>query len=404
MKKLRVMGGRPLEGEIYVSGSKNAALPIIFSCILIKDVSEIENLPDIGDTRAALHILRNMGAVVTRMADRVIIDTRDIEYVKPPGALSSSLRASTYLIGACLGRFGVSHIAEFGGCSFQARPIDMHLDACRQLGCSVEGDGVRGFPSGGEIRFAKASVGATVNAILLAVCAKGTSRIFGCATEPHIDCLIEFLISAGASIIRRDDHLEIQGRELSGGKIRIIDDMIEAGSYLALGLVTGGNIRVKNLPMEDMSSVLDAFYSLGAEWDNDRLRMREPSYLELTARPYPAFPTDLQPIFAPLMARFSGGRITDEVWTGRFGYLNTLSAFGLRSSTSSNSAEIFSSSFHPARVSAPDLRGGFAALMCALGARGESGIYSAEIILRGYENICEKLCTLGAKINIDSIK
>jgi UDP-N-acetylglucosamine 1-carboxyvinyltransferase len=397
------MGGRPLAGEVFVSGSKNAALPIIFSCILLKGVSEIENLPDIGDTRAALHILRNMGAMIYRRGDKVFIDTREVEYVRPTNAVSSQLRASTYLIGACLGRFGISHISEFGGCSFQDRPIDMHLDACRLLGCRVEGDHVSGYPRGGEIRFAKPSVGATVNAILLAATARGTSRIYGYACEPHIDCLIDFLISAGASVVRHADHLEICGRELSGGKISIIADMIEAGSYLALGLMTEGKIRVNNLPIPDMASVLDAFYSLGAEWDGDMLKISHPAYCEINARPYPLFPTDLQPIFAPLMAKYSGGSITDEVWSGRFGYLKTLAAFGVGSKTKSNTAEIFTSQFSPARVSAPDLRGGFAALMCALCASGESSVYSCEIILRGYENLCEKLRALGAKINIYSI-
>ena len=402
MKIIRVRGGKPLRGEISVSGSKNAALPIIFSCILINGVSEIENLPDIGDTRVALDILRGFGASVLYRDGKAFIDTRSLHYEKPPEIMTSSLRASTYLLGACLGRFGVSHISTFGGCNFQHRPIDMHIDACISLGCRVEDDRILGIPVGGDIHFEKRSVGATVNAILFAVGAKGISRIFGAAREPHIECLIDFLNSAGASITREDQCLLIEGRELQGGKIRIIPDMIEAGSYLALGLANSCEVRVKNCPSGQMASVYDAFYSLGAEECCGLLHMKTPRRGVICARPYPFFPTDLQPIFAPIMAAYLGGSITDLVWHGRFGYLEKLEAFGVRYTLGQSSAEIYPSVLSPASVTAPDLRGGFACLMCALMTDGESSISSAEIILRGYENLPEKLSALGADIDIEN--
>ena len=402
MKKIRVRGGKPLRGEIIVSGSKNAALPIIFSCILINGVSEIDNLPDIGDTRVALDILRDFGASVLYRNGKALIDTRTLHYEKIPETLTCRLRASTYLLGACLGRFGVSHISTFGGCNFQHRPIDMHIDACVSLGSRVEGDRILGRPVGGDIYFEKRSVGATVNAILLAVGAKGVSRIFGAAEEPHIDCLIDFLNSAGASITREDQYLLIEGRELHGGRIVIIPDMIEAGSYLALGLADSCEVRVKNCPSGQMASVYDAFYSLGAEDSGDLLRMKTPRRGEICAGPYPLFPTDLQPIFAPVMAAYLGGSITDLVWHGRFGYLKNLESFGVRYTLGQSSAEIYPSVLSPASVTAPDLRGGFACLMCALMSDGESSISSAEIILRGYENLPEKLSALGADIYIEN--
>ena len=402
MKIIRVRGGKPLRGEISVSGSKNAALPIIFSCILINGVSEIDNLPDIGDTRVALDILRDFGASVLYRNGKALIDTRTLHYEKIPETLTCRLRASTYLLGACLGRFGVSHISTFGGCNFQHRPIDMHIDACVSLGCCVDGDRILGRPVGGDIRFEKRSVGATVNAILLAVGAKGVSRIFGAAEEPHIDCLIDFLNSAGASITREDQYLLIEGRELHGGRIVIIPDMIEAGSYLALGLADSCEVRVNNCPSSQMASVYDAFYSLGAEESSDLLRMKTPRRGEICAGPYPLFPTDLQPIFAPVMAAYLGGSITDLVWHGRFGYLKNLESFGVRYTLGQSSAEIYPSVLSPASVTAPDLRGGFACLMCALMSDGESSISSAEIILRGYENLPEKLSALGADIYIEN--
>lgn len=402
MKIIRVRGGKPLRGEISVSGSKNAALPIIFSCILINGVSEIDNLPDIGDTRVALDILRDFGASVLYRNGKALIDTRTLHYEKIPETLTCRLRASTYLLGACLGRFGVSHISTFGGCNFQHRPIDMHIDACVSLGSHIEGDRILGRPVGGDIYFEKRSVGATVNAILLAVGAKGVSRIFGAAEEPHIDCLIDFLNSAGASITREDQYLLIEGRELHGGRIVIIPDMIEAGSYLALGLADSCEVRVKNCPSSQMASVYDAFYSLGAEESGDLLRMKTPRRGEICAGPYPLFPTDLQPIFAPVMAAYLGGSITDLVWHGRFGYLKNLESFGVRYTLGQSSAKIYPSVLSPASVTAPDLRGGFACLMCALMSDGESSISSAEIILRGYENLPEKLSALGADIYIEN--
>jgi UDP-N-acetylglucosamine 1-carboxyvinyltransferase len=396
MKILKVRGGYPLNGHVRVSGSKNAALPIIFSCILINGVSEIENLPDIGDTRIAFQILRDMGAVIQKNGDTTYIDTRDLRYIKPKNELVDKIRASTYLIGACLGRFGICHMGSFGGCNFSHRPIDMHIGACLSLGCEIRGDSIIGFPCEGEIHFNKPSVGATVNAILLTSSVDGRSVIHGAAREPHIDCLIEFLISAGAGISRTKDRIEVVGSKLSGGKIRVIDDMIEAGSYMALSYLTDGKIELQNIPHSEMTAVTNAFCRMGLDCD-------ERYYTHITAEPYPGFPTDLQPIFAPLMAKYRGGVIIDNVWPERFGYLKSLEAFGIKSVVKGNHAEIYPSSFHSATVNAPDLRGGFACLMTALMAEGESRIYSAEIILRGYENLVGKLSCLSADISIESI-
>lgn len=396
MKILKVRGGCPLGGQIRVAGSKNAALPIIFSCILVNGVSEIENLPDIGDTRIALQILCDMGASIHKIGNTTYIDTRGLRYVKPRDELVEKIRASTYLIGACLGRFGICHVGKFGGCNFSNRPIDMHLDACRRLGCDIQSDSIMGFPMEGEINFNKPSVGATVNAILLASSVDGRSVIHGAAREPHIDCLIDFLISAGARISRTADRIEIIGRKLSGGKIRVIDDMIEAGSYMALSYLTDGKIEPQNIPNSAMAAVTNAFCRMGLDGD-------ERYYAHITAEPYPGFPTDLQPIFAPLMAKYRGGFIIDNVWPERFGYLKSLEAFGINSVVKGNHAEIYPSSFHSATVNAPDLRGGFACLMTALWANGNSTIYSAETILRGYENLVNKLSHLGAEITIETI-
>jgi UDP-N-acetylglucosamine 1-carboxyvinyltransferase len=246
------------------------------------------------------------------------------------------IRASTYLIGACLGRFGICHVGKFGGCNFSNRPIDMHLDACRRLGCDIQSDSIMGFPMEGEINFNKPSVGATINAILLTSSVSGRSVINGAAREPHIDCLIDFLISAGARISRTNDRIEVVGSKLSGGKIRVIDDMIEAGSYMALSYLTDGKIELQNIPHSEMTAVTNAFCRMGLDGD-------ERYYAHITAEPYPGFPTDLQPIFAPLMAKYRGGVIIDNVWPERFGYLKSLEAFGIKSHVNGNHAEIYPS-------------------------------------------------------------
>ncbi len=405
MKRIIVNGGRALGGEMQVSGSKNAALPIIFACILTHGVSEITNLPKIGDVSVALDIIRDLGAEVSQRGNITYIDTRNLSYRDPSPQLVRRIRASTYLLGSSLARFGRCPLMAFGGCNFSLRPIDMHLDACRALGAYSDGgtlycDRLRG----GNISFDKASVGATVNAILLSSACDGEVRISGCAVEPHIDALIEFLCSCGASITRRGRELYIRGRELHGGRITVIGDMIEAGSYLFLGLMSGGNIAVRNAPIGDMDSVLCTLTDMGASLhtEGDILcgSLSRGNAISVITAPHPGFPTDLQPLLAPLLARHGGGAITDTVWPDRFGYLSSLSAFGISSSSEGGTAQIYPSQLHSGYTVAPDLRGGMAALISALCAEGQSIIDSAEVILRGYEGLLDKLSSLGADINI----
>ena len=406
MKKIVVNGGKKLEGDVVISGSKNAALPIIFACILTNGVSEIENLPDIGDVRVALDMLGSLGASVERRGSVTLIDTRQLRYVRPDPKLVSKIRASTYLLGSCLSRFGRCHIMPFGGCNFSLRPIDMHINACVALGGrKVDDTIIADRLSGGVIDFRQTSVGATVNAILLSAGAEGETLIRGCAVEPHIDSLIEFLRSCGADIVRQGRELRVQGRPLHGGRIRVIGDMIEAGSYLAVGALCGGSIRIVNTPTDDIAEINRCFEKIGARVriSNDSAfidRITDYKYLSVTASPYPGFPTDLQPILAPLMAAGLGGMITDDVWPTRFGYLESLEPFKIKYDLDKNTARIYPSKIVSGISSATDLRGGMACLISALFAEGESEIYSAEVILRGYENLQEKLCNIGAEIKI----
>ena len=406
MYKIIVNGGCDLQGDIRVSGSKNAALPIIFACILTNGVSEIKNLPDVGDVRVALKLITSLGAKVKKNGDTTYINTTDLAYQDLDPDLVSKIRASTYLLGACLSRFGISKVMSFGGCSFSSRPIDMHIDACLSFGASFTDNILRtDFLVGTEISFRKASVGATVNAILLASTADGDSIIRGCAVEPHIDALIGFLTSCGAHIVRQGRDIFISGRSLHGGKITIIGDMIEAGSYITLGLICGNGVKILDSPIDDMLAITETFVNIGAEIyrEGDCIcvdRLRAGKRISVSATPYPGFPTDLQPIIAPLMAYAQGGVITDEVWPSRFGYLKSLENLGVKSNVCGNTAEIFKSNIVKGVAIAPDLRGGMACLLSALTAYGQSEIFHAEIILRGYEKLEEKLCAIGASINI----
>ncbi len=407
MEKITVNGGRPLFGHVAVSGSKNAALPILFATLTARGVSKIVRVPDISDTRVALEIISGLGATVLREGDTVFVDARRLCYNKPNPALVSKIRASTYLLGAMLAAFGKCPLMDFGGCNFASRPIDLHIYAFQCLGATIKDDALMlDKPRPAEICFKKASVGATANALILASSIDGTSIIRGHAVEPHIMALVSFLRSMGAEITMSEDSITVKGTELHGGSTEIVGDMIEAGSYLALGLVTGGQVTVSGCPREQMRAFCDFLSTLDVcvSEESDKISClwgSQRKYSTLCAEPYPAYPTDLQPIAAPILAKGDGGIIYDKVFPDRFGYLRELSKFGLKSRTFSGYAEILPSRLYAADSIAPDLRGGMACLICALGASGESHVYSPEMLLRGYENLEIKLRRLGADIKFE---
>ncbi len=392
-----------MSGEISVGGSKNAALPIIFSCILIDGISTLTNLPDIADVDVALDILKSFGTKCTRDADKVILDTRDLSYVVPADESVSKIRASSYLIGASLARFGRVRLMRFGGCNFDTRPIDMHIAAARALGARLDGDELYAdCLTGADIIFDKISVGATVNAILLAVSAKGKSRIFGYAKEPHVISLIEFLKCAGAEIQADNECIYIEGGELYSSSAHIIPDMIEAGSYLALSLMTDSSLRVVGADKNQLSSFLNALIHGGAIIEYDALSVMLSGNIteevNIETAPYPAFPTDLQPLMAPLIAVSFGGIIKESVWKNRFGYLDELGKFGVLFERKDGFAKIKKSVIRPAKSVVPDLRGGAALILASLYADGESVIENTGLIKRGYGDIVNKLRTIGADI------
>ncbi len=406
MKSFVILGGKPLVGNVTVSGSKNSALPILFATVIARGESIIENLPKIGDTEAALTILSELGADIRLDGNTARINTESLVYSEPSSALTSLIRASTYLIGSLLARFGRCRLSTFGGCNFADRPIDIHLDSAYRLGAIREGELLLAnslHPA--EITLRLPSVGATVNTLLLASSIKGKTVIRGFAREPHILTLIDFLRSAGAKIELSDGEITVEGGDLHGGRVRIDGDVLEAATLLTAGAITNGRVGVLGVDFSAMNSITRAFSALGLSllYEGEALvceRGEYSYYTEIVARPYPGFPTDLQPIFAPLFASLSGGKITDTVWRERFGYLDELARLGVKSARLTDGALIYKSKQHSGTASSPDLRGGMSLVLSALHSRGESRIYSAEKILRGYESLDEKLSALGADIKI----
>ena len=403
MGQFFINGGKRLNGEIHVSGSKNAALPLIFASICTHGTSTFTNVPNISDVDITFDILRGMGACVSRVGSVATVDTTHLTYALPSEECVSKIRASTYLIGSCLARFGRAEIQRFGGCNFDNRPIDMHLSAALALGAEIDGNElVAERLRGAEIRFDKISVGATVNAIIMTASAEGKSRIYGYAREPHVISLIDYLRASGAQIHLCEEYIEVIGASLSGADFKIIPDMIEAGSYLSLSLMTNSELRIIGADFGQLESFLEPLIYSGAvvEYDDESVTvlgsLSEP--MNVTTAPYPAFPTDLQPQTAPLLARFFGGRIAEGVWHNRFGYLSELSKFGISYAAFDGYADVFPAVIKAATATAPDLRGGMALVIAALACKGESVIFGAELIKRGYADLVEKLRLVGADI------
>ena len=404
MGKFTVNGGRPLVGSVRVSGSKNAALPIIFASIITRGVSRFYNLPDITDVSDALGIVGELGAKIWRDADVTYVDTRELKYRDLSLDRVRRIRASTYLIGSCLSRFKRAELLPFGGCGFAQRPIDMHLDAAEKFGAKTEGVNLsaeRLHPA--EISFRQPSVGATVNALILAAGIEGESRLIGAAREPHISALISYLNSAGATVSDVGDVITVVGGELRGGVAVIPGDMIEAGTYLAASIVTDGKVRVSGFDTRELAAFTSPLLSAGViEQVSDggvTLLGRPKRAMSVVTAAYPGFATDLQPIFSTILAISQGGSIRDEVWCSRFGYLSELSKLGVKYSQEDNCAHILPSRITPANLTATDLRGGAAAIILSLAAKGISEIDCGELVLRGYDSLVEKLSILGADIS-----
>ena len=416
MARYEVIGGTPLTGTVTISGAKNAAVAILPAALLVDGVCRIENVPDISDVRILLAILEGMGAKITREdSGTVIIDSTDIHCTTPDPELVKKMRASYYLMGVLLGRFGKAHVALPGGCNFASRPIDQHIKGFAALGADVEetDDYVELNPGpdglqGNRISLDVVSVGATVNIMLAATLLPGQTVIENAAKEPHIVDLANFLNTMGARISGAGtDTVKIKGVErLQGGTYAIIPDQIEAGTYLAAAAATGGNVLIKNVIPKHMECITSKLEEMGAEIINydDAIRIRCDGRMQHTTvktRPYPGFPTDMQAQICVCMVLASGvSRLTESVYETRFfGYCSELESMGADIQINGKTAIVTGTDkLYGATVTARDLRAGAALVIAGLAAQGTTFVKNIHYVERGYERLIEKFTALGAQI------
>ena len=418
MNQYIINGNRPLFGEVTISGAKNAAVAIIPAALMVDGVCRIENIPQISDVTLLFSILDELGARVRVLNQHAVeIDSRHIRSTKPSVDLVRKIRASYYLIGALLGRFGQATVAMPGGCNFGVRPIDQHVKGFKALGAEVtEGNYVHaaakaenGRLQGANVYLDVVSVGATMNVMMAAALAEGTTVIENCAKEPHIVDLANFLNSMGAEIKGAGtDTIKVHGVErLSGGTYCIIPDQIEAGTYMTAVAATGGQLLIKNIIPKHMDCISNKLMEMGVyvEEMDDTLLVRRTGPLMRTnvkTQPYPGFPTDMQPQIAAVLALAQGtSLVTEAVWSNRFRYVDELKRLGAQIQVDGRVAVIEGVEyFEGAPVEACDLRAGAAMVVAALAARGTTEISNVQYIERGYEDLVGKLRAVGADIRI----
>jgi len=416
LAKYEIHGGTPLNGSVTISGAKNAVVAILPAALLVKGVCRIENVPDISDVRILLEIIEGMGAKVEKPEPGVVvIDSSGPISTSPNEELARKMRASYYLMGALLGRFGQAHVALPGGCNFAARPIDQHIKGFRMLGAEVDETELYVNMKPGEyglmgtrINLDMASVGATINLMLAATLIPGLTIIGNAAKEPHIVDLANFLNTMGARISGAGtDTVKIRGvNALRGGTYAVIPDQIEAGTYMAAATAAGGNVLVQNVIPKHMECIYSKLQEMGAKvviYD-DAIRVISRGRLHRTVvktRPYPGFPTDMQAQICVCMTLAEGNsKLTESVYETRFfGYCSELQSMGANIEINGKTASVTGvEKLRGAEVEAHDLRAGAALVIAGLSAEGTTLVRNIHFIERGYENLVEKLTALGADI------
>ena len=419
LDKYVINGGTTLHGEVEISGAKNAAVAIIPAALMVDGVCRIENLPQISDTDMLLTILSELGARVRYINSSVVeIDCTDVHLQDAPYELMRKIRASYYLIGAMLGRFGSAKTTMPGGCNFGVRPIDQHIKGMTALGAAVDvkngfvyADAAGGRLHGARIYLDKVSVGATMNIILAATLAQGRTIIENAAREPHIVDLANFLNSMGADVRGAGtDTVKVNGVDrLHGGTYTIIPDQIEAGTYMVAAAATGGEVLVKNVipkHLECISAKLRETGTIVQEYE-DSVLVKGASTLRranVKTLPYPGFPTDMQPQMGVLLCLAAGTSvITEGIYDNRFKYVNELRKMGAEIQVDGRVAIIEGGTrLTGAPVMACDLRAGAAMVIAGMCASGVTQVEDIHYIERGYENFVGKLRRLGADIEIVS--
>ncbi len=415
MDKLVIAGGNKLFGEISISGAKNAAVAVIAGTALVKGRCTIDNIPNIKDVDVILGILSKLGAYVEYKRDGVVtIDCTNLSNYTATYEMVRKMRASYYLLGVLLGRFGNAEVALPGGCDFGGRPIDQHIKGFESMGATVKvehgivyastEDGLRA----GQVYLDMVTVGATVNIMLAAVYADGVTVIENAAKEPHVVDLANFLNSMGANIKGAGtDVIRIKGvDELHGGSYSIIPDQVEAGTFMIAAAACGGNVLIKNVIPKHVESVTAKLIEMHVTVEelDDAIRVsrdgRRVTKANVKTLAYPGFPTDLQPLIVTLLSVAEGTSIvTEDVWENRFQYVDELKRMGANIRVNGKTAVIEGiDTLSGSPVRSTDLRAGAAMLVAGLMAKGVTEVYDLSHIDRGYEQIEVKFKQLGAKI------
>lgn len=414
MKSYIIEGGKKLQGTVNISGSKNASLPILAATILNGCSSKLYNVPNINDTKITLQILKFLGCKIKHSDDKIEIDSGNIKKTEIPDYLMNKMRSTVVIAGALLGRFKKAIFSYPGGCDIGARPIDLHLKAFRKMGISiVEEEGyikcLADKIVGTDINLDFPSVGATENIILAATLAEGKTTINNAAMEPEIVDVVHFLKKMGARIEGEGtSKIEIIGVEKLGtAKHNIMPDRIEAGTFLCAVAGTSGNATINDVNPNHISAVIDKLKECGCELDiqKNKIHIVAPKKLlpvEIQTMPYPAFPTDLQQIFAAILTKSTGTSIVVEnIFESRFKYINELIKMGASINFYGNIAVIKGvRKLHNAKIECTDLRGGAAMVIAGMMTKGKTKIQNIDYILRGYENLDLKLKNIGAKIKL----
>ena len=418
MTKYVIRGGKPLHGAIDISGAKNAAVAIIPAALLVNGTCRIENIPQISDVTSILKILQELGADV-RTVDRttVDIDCTRIHNEQVRLDMARKIRASYYLIGALLGRFGAAEVPLPGGCHLGDRPIDQHIKGFVAMGADVD---VRnglicaqvpggGRLAGGQVYLDMVSVGATMNIMLAATLAEGLTIIENAAKEPHIVDLANFLNSMGADIMGAGtDVIKVRGVPgLRGGSYSIIPDQIEAGTYMAAVAAAGGEVRIKNVIPKHLDCITAKLVEMGVEVEEEDdavlVRRTGPLYrANIKTLPYPGFPTDMQPQISVVLCLAQGTSVvTEGVWDNRYRYVDEIRRMGAQIQVDGKVAVIEGvDKLTGAPMQACDLRAGAAMVIAGLAAQGVTEIDHVYYIERGYEDIVRKLSGVGADIRV----
>ncbi len=413
MEKFVINGGNALRGEVRISGAKNAAVAILPAVLLADGPCVIENLPNISDVAAILKVMKTLGANIRLINKTTVeIDPRNVNSFVVTKEMAEGMRASSYFLGALLGRMNKARVAPPGGCNFGVRPIDLHIKGFEALGAkmTIENgmvDGKAPVLRGASIYLDMVSVGATINIMLAAVKAKGLTVIENAAKEPHIVDLANFLNSMGANIMGAGTSMiKIRGVESLGGtNYSVIPDQIEAGTYMAAAVGTGGDILVNNVTPKHLESIIAKLREIGAEiteYDEAvRVTMNSrPKKCNVKTMPHPGFPTDMQPQIATVLTVCQGTSIvTEGVWDNRFRYIDQLTLMGADIQVEGRMAVITGvDTLTSAPVKAVDLRAGAAMIIAGLMAKGKTEVEDIQYIDRGYEDIVEKFTALGADI------